>query len=93
MPTLAVWLMGLIGPLVLQALLAAGFGLVTVVGADTAVTALLDLVSQNVGLLPNDLLSLMALAGVFQALSFIGSGIVARVTWQGWSSIKKLVIK
>ena len=89
----AAWLVAAAGPIVIQALIAVGFGMVTVVGADTAVTAFLQIVTDNVSALPSDLISLMALGGFFQALSFVGSAIVGRVALQGWGALKKLVLK
>ncbi|MFM0649785.1 DUF2523 family protein [Paraburkholderia bryophila] len=91
--TLAAWLMSLAGPLIVQALIALGVGVLTVTGIDLAVNTALGWVSTNVGGMPNDLLSVLALGGVFQAMSYVGGAITARVAMAGASSIKRWFIK
>ncbi|RKP46854.1 DUF2523 domain-containing protein [Trinickia fusca] len=91
--TIAAWLMSLVGPMIIQGLIALGVGVLTVTGIDLAVNTALGWVSTNVGGIPNDLLSILALSGLFQAMSYIGGAITARVTLAGASAAKRWFIK
>lgn len=77
--TLAVWLMSLIGPLVLQALIAVGVGTLTVAGIDVAVNQCVSWLTSAVGGMSSDLVNVLAMSGVFTAMSYIGGGISARL--------------
>jgi hypothetical protein len=91
--SLAVWLMSLIGPLLLQALIAVGVGVLTVTGVDLAVNQAMSWVTSAVGGVPADMLNILAMCGVWQGASYVGGAIAARVAMAGASSIKRWSIK
>ncbi|KVE77393.1 cobalt ABC transporter permease [Burkholderia cepacia] len=91
--TLAAWLMSLAGPLIVQALIALGVGVLTVTGIDFAVNQALQWVSTNINGLPSDLLNVLALGGVFNALSYVGGAMTTRVAMAGASSVKRFFLK
>jgi Protein of unknown function (DUF2523) len=91
--TLAAWLMSLIGPLVIQGLIALGVGVLTVTGIDLAVNQALAWVTSAVGGMSADMVNVLALAGVFQGMSYVGGAITARVAMAGASSVKRFFIK
>ena len=72
----AAWLMSLAAPLAGRVLLSIGLGTVTFVGLSAAVSGLLSAAKASAqGLLP-EVAQILALAGVFQALSIIAGGVV-----------------
>jgi len=77
---LAGFLMALIGPLVRQALVAIGIGLITFVGLDTAVTSALSAAKSTLGQLPAAAMAICARGGMFTAMSIIAGGITARMS-------------
>jgi len=91
--TLAAWLLSLVGPLLIQALIAIGVGVLTVTGVDIAVNQAIAWITSAVGGIPSDLANVLALGGVFQGMSYVVGAFVARVTMAGASSIKKWFIK
>ncbi|APR39377.1 DUF2523 family protein [Paraburkholderia sp. SOS3] len=91
--TLATWLMSLVGPLLVQAAIAIGVGVLTVTGVDLAVNQALAWVTSGVGGLPSDLANVLALGGVFQGMSYIAGAFTARVAMAGASSMKRFFIK
>jgi hypothetical protein len=91
--TWAAWLLGLAGPLVVNALIALGVGVLTVGGIDLAVNQAMAWLQTSVGGLPADLASLLAMGGIFQGFGYIGGAISARVAIAGASSAKKFFIK
>ncbi|HDR9258348.1 cobalt ABC transporter permease [Burkholderia vietnamiensis] len=91
--TWATWLLGLVQPLIVQALIALGVGVLTVGGIDLAMNTALSWLTSAVGGLPADMANVLAMGGMFQGIGYIGGGITARVTMAGLSSIKKFFIK
>lgn len=91
--TWATWLLALIQPLVVQALIALGVGVLTVTGIDLAVNQALSWLTTAVGGLGADLASVLAMGGVFQGIGYIGGGISARVALAAASGFKKFFIK
>jgi hypothetical protein len=91
--TWATWLLGLVQPLIVQALVALGVGVLTVSGFDLAINAALGWLTSSVGGLPSDMANVMAMGGIFQGMGYIGGGISARVAMAGVSSAKKFFIK
>jgi hypothetical protein len=91
--TWAAWLLGLVQPLIVNALIALGVGVLTVGGIDLAVNQALSWLQSSVGGIPADLASLLAMGGIFQGIGYIGGAISARVAMAGASSIKKFFIK
>ncbi|WP_040011135.1 DUF2523 family protein [Cupriavidus sp. HMR-1] len=80
MGSLAGFLMGLIGPLVRQALVAIGIGLITYAGLDAAVSSALSAAKSSLGGMPAVALALCARGGMFTAFSVIAGGITAGVS-------------
>ncbi|HDR8940461.1 cobalt ABC transporter permease [Burkholderia stagnalis] len=91
--TWATWLLGLVQPLIVQALIALGVGVLTVGGIDLAMNTALSWLTSAVGGLPADMANILAMGGVFQGMGYIGGGITARVTMAGISGAKKFFIK
>ncbi|MBB5391282.1 MULTISPECIES: DUF2523 family protein [unclassified Herbaspirillum] len=91
--TWASWLLSLVGPLIVRALIALGVGVLTVGGIDLAVNQAMGWLTASVGGLPVDLANVLALGGIFQGLGYIGGGISARVALAGASGFKKFFIK
>ena len=91
--TWAAWLLSLIGPLIIQALIALGVGVLTITGVDLAVNQALQWMTQAVGGIPADMANVLGLGGVFDGMSYIAGAFIARVTMAGASSIKKWFIK
>jgi len=80
MGNLAGFLMGLIGPLVRQALISLGIGLVTFVGLDAAVTSALGAAKASMGQMPAAAMAICARGGMFTAMSIIAGGVSARMS-------------
>jgi hypothetical protein len=93
MSGLAAWLMGLIGPLVIQALLALGVGVLTVVGFDAAFGQLTGWITTSISGLPADMTNILAMGGVFQGVSYILGAVSARVTLAGIGGAKRFFLK
>ncbi|WP_374279230.1 DUF2523 family protein [Azonexus sp.] len=74
------WLMALVGPLARQVLLSLGIGVVTFVGLDTAVTAALSAAKAATSSISADVAAILAMGGVFTAMSIIAGGITAGVS-------------
>ncbi|HDR9165442.1 TPA: DUF2523 domain-containing protein [Burkholderia vietnamiensis] len=91
--TWATWLLGLVQPLIVQALIALGVGVLTVGGIDLAVNQAMSWLTSSVGGLPSEMANVLAMGGVFQGMGYIGGGITARVSMAAVSSAKKFFIK
>ncbi|KVN40162.1 cobalt ABC transporter permease [Burkholderia territorii] len=91
--TWATWLLGLVQPLIVNALIALGVGVLTVGGIDLAVNTAMSWLTAAVGGLPADLANICAMGGIFQGFGYIGGAISARVAMVGASSMKKWFIK
>lgn len=91
--TWATWLLALVQPLIVNALVALGAGVLTVGGIDLAVNQALGWVTSSVGGLSAHLANILAMGGVFQGFGYIGGAISARVAIAGASSMKKFFIK
>ena len=91
--TWAAWLLSLIGPLVIKALIALGVGVLTVTGVDLAVNQALQWVTQAVGGIPADMANVLGLGGVFDGMAYIAGAFAARVAMAGASSMKTWFIK
>lgn len=93
MTGLAAWLMSLVGPLLIQALIAVGVGVLTVGGFDVALNQAISWIDTGVSGLPSDMANVLALGGVFQGMSYIVGAFSARVTMIGLSAAKRFIIK
>jgi len=74
------WLVALAGPVVRQALVSIGVGTITFVGLQSAVTSALNGAKSAVGGMPADIASIVAMAGIFTALSILAGGVMAGVS-------------
>jgi len=74
------WLVGLAGPIARQILISLGIGTVTFLGLNTAVTAALGAAKTALSGLPADAVQILALGGVFTALSVLAGGVTAGVS-------------
>lgn len=90
MGNLAVWLLGLVTPLVKKALLALGIGFLTYQGIDALVGDIQGNISASFGQLPATIYAYLAMAGVFKAIGIILSGMAARVSMIITSKMAKL---
>lgn len=79
MGTLATFLMGMAGPLLVRALIAVGISTVTFTGVTVALQALIDSATANWASVPSDILALGSIAGIPQALGIICGAFTARV--------------
>jgi hypothetical protein len=91
--SLAVWLVSMVGPLIFQALLALGVGVLTVTGCDLAVNQAVSWLNSGVGGLPSDLANVLALGGVFQGMSYVVGAFTARIAMAGASSFKRFFLQ
>ncbi|WP_027794586.1 DUF2523 domain-containing protein [Paraburkholderia acidipaludis] len=87
--TWAAWLLALVQPLIVQALVALGVGVLTVSGIDVAVNQAMSWCTSAVGGIPSDMLNVMALGGLFQGMSYIGGAISARIAMAGVAGVLK----
>lgn len=71
------FLAGVAGPVAKNALKSLGFGIVTMVGLEAAITAGLNSAKAAMGGLTGVVADLVAMSGFFTALSIIGGGLVA----------------
>lgn len=92
MPTLAAFLLSMVGPLVLRAITMLGIGVVTFTGVTVAVQGLIDMATANWSSLPSDILALASIAGIPQCLGIICGAFVARTgMWVAVSASRWIV--
>jgi len=81
--------MGAIGPLVIKALIAVGLGTLTFTGVTAALDGLISMATTNWGGLPADVLQLVSIAGIPQALGIVAGAFSTRVgIWVAASATK-----
>lgn len=89
MSTIATFLMGMIGPLVIKALIALGIGLVTFTGVTTALDGLIQMAVSNWAGVSPVVLQLAGLAGIPECLGIIAGAMTSRVAiWVAASATK-----
>jgi hypothetical protein len=93
MTGLAAWLMSLAGPLLIQALVSLGVGVLTVVGFDAAFSQLVSWITTGVSGIPADMANVLAMGGVFQGVSYILGAVSARVAMIGFGTAKRFFLK
>jgi hypothetical protein len=93
MTGIAAWLMSLAGPLLIQAMVSVGVGVLTVVGFDAAFSQLVSWIATGVSGLPSDMANVLAMGGVFQGVSYILGAVSARVAMIGFGAAKRFFIK
>ena len=68
------------GPVARQALVSLGIGTLTFVGLQAAVTSALSAAKSSIGGIQVDIAQVVAMAGIFTALSVLAGGITAGVS-------------
>jgi len=81
MEGIAEWLAKISWPLVSRVLVSLGFGYTTYEGADTAITNAISSIQGAFAGLGAEVLQLLAMAGVFDAMSITSGGIVSGLAW------------
>lgn len=81
MEGIAAWFARISWPLVSRVLSSLGVGTVTYVGADTALGSALTAAKAAFTGLGGDVLQLIALAGVFDAMSIVSGGLISGLAW------------
>ncbi|MBN8764050.1 MAG: hypothetical protein BGP20_07025 [Thiobacillus sp. 63-78] len=87
MGNLAVFLLGLVTPLVRKALVALGLGVISYAGLALIANQVRDAVIANYGAMSGSVLDLLNLLGAGQALGIILGGIIARAAFAAVSRI------
>lgn len=87
---LAPFLMGLAGPIAKQIMLSLGVGIVTLVGVDAALSAMLGAAKSAWGGMPGAVAQYIALAGVNTGLSMVAGACAARVAMASLKSMRLL---
>lgn len=81
MGTLAQFLLGIVGPLVVRALIAIGLGVITVHGVEIGINALLNQVASYSNALPGDMAAILGIMGIGQGLGLVMGGISFLVSY------------
>lgn len=88
---LGVWLAGMMQPLVARILVALGFSVVSIIGVDTALNQIKQMLISQLSMVAASGLQMALLAGVGTALGLIFGAISFRVAlWQAENSMKIL---
>lgn len=90
MSTLSGVLTALAAPLAKKVLSALGIGFLTYAGVDAAVNGALSAAKSNFGGVSADITSILALSGMFTAMSIIAGGITAGLTMMVFSKLAKI---
>lgn len=77
----AKWLTDLSWPLVSRVLAALGMGTVTYVGADSALQGALGSIKAAVSGVAGEVLQILAISGMFDALAITSGGLVSGLAW------------
>lgn len=92
MGTIATFLLGMAGPLIMRVLIAVGISTMTFTGVVTALQTLIDASVSNWASLPSDVLALSSIAGVPQALGIVAGAMTTRVAmWVAVSATRFIV--
>lgn len=88
---LGIWLAGMMQPLVARVLVALGFSVVSIIGVDTALNQIKQMLISQLSMVAASGLQMALLAGVGTALGLIFGAISFRVAlWQAENSMKIL---
>lgn len=77
MTPIGTWIAALAWPMVSRVLSALGIGTITYIGLSAALNSALSAAKSAVGGLSGDVMSLLAMAGMFQAMSIIAGGLIS----------------
>ena len=81
MGTLAQFLLGIVGPMAVRALLAIGLGVITIQGVEIGINALLNQVASYSNALPGDMAAILGIMGIGQGLGLVMGGISFLVSY------------
>lgn len=84
--TWALWLVGLVGPIVSRVLLSLGLSLVAVTGATAAASTLKATILSSFGAMPSAAVQLAGLFGIWEALGVWFGAITFVLTWHAATS-------
>lgn len=90
MDSIGTWLASITWPLVSRVLTAIGLGSVTYVGADSALTSALEAAKAGFSGMTADILSILVIAGFFDAMSIMSGGLVSGLAWM---AMKKFALQ
>jgi ABC-type Co2+ transport system permease subunit len=90
MAGIAAWLAAIAWPILSRMLLSLGVGTLTYIGLSVAVNTALSQAKSAFTGLPADVLSIIAIAGAFQAMSIIAGGIISGLVFV---TVKKFSLK
>lgn len=90
MDSLTTWIASITWPLVSRVFVALGIGTVTYSGATTAAQAAIDAAKNAFVGLAGEVLQILAMAGVFDALAITSGGIMSGI---GWMVMKKFALQ
>ena len=92
MGSLATFLMGLAGPMILRMAAALGISTLTFTGVTAGLQSLIDMATNNWQSLPSDVLQLASVAGIPQCIGIICGAMTARVgMWVAVSATRFVV--
>lgn len=91
MANLTIWLASMVPSLVGRVMLALGLGVLTITGIDLAWNSLRATLLSSISALPVDVIGLLGLAGVGDAIGWILGAITARVTLAALTQSAKIV--
>lgn len=88
------WIMGLVGPIAIRALVALGFSAVSFAAVNTMANALVNIATTNWASMPATVLALATLSGIPQVLGMIAAAYLGRVSiWAVQNGTKYLLNK
>ncbi|OYY94267.1 MAG: hypothetical protein B7Y41_08085 [Hydrogenophilales bacterium 28-61-23] len=88
---LAAWIASLVPSLVGRVLAALGMGLITIGGLTVISTQLLAYITSSIGGMPADILGLLGLAGLGDALNIVVGAITARLSLYALTQSSKVI--
>ena len=81
MGTLAQFLLGIVGPMAVRALLAIGLGVITIQGVEIGINALLNQIASYSNALPGDMAAILGIMGIGQGLAVVMGGVSFLVSY------------
>ena len=91
MSTLANLLLGIVKPAISRGLAALGMGVVSVTGVTSVFDSVRDQIISNLNGAPLDMLQMMGLAGIWEALGMVFGATTAALSWVAMSKFTKIV--
>jgi hypothetical protein len=86
---LVTWLLGLVAPFAIRAVIALGFTAVTFTGVSVAANSLITIAQTNWSALPTNVLQLSEISGIPEVLGMIAGAYIGRVAvWSALNGVK-----